>query len=112
MIEAEWHAVWRDPEGVLMDITPRPQGMRLNKIAFLADADGHTKGEVLGNVRKNLARSGRRKMVDRYIAQAERAEQALYQADDPEQDALVREEQHKLLELQEALRLGHKPGWA
>ncbi|MBY6206907.1 MULTISPECIES: hypothetical protein [Halomonas] len=112
MIEAEWHAVWRDPEGVLMDITPRPPGMRLGKIAFLLDADGRGKGEARGNIRKNLAGGGRRALVDRYIAQAERAEVALHRADDPEQDAVCREEQHKLLELQDALRPGHVPGGA
>lgn len=112
MLEAEWHAVWRDPQGVLMDITPRPPGMRLNKIAFLPDPDGSSKGEAVGNIRKNLARGGRREMVDRYIAQAQRAERALHQADDPEHDALLREEQHKLLELQDALSSGHIPGRA
>lgn len=110
MIEAEWHAVWRDLEGVLMDITPRPPDQRLNKIAFLPDADGSSKGEAIGNIRKNLARGSRREVVRRYIAQSQRTEQALYQANDPEQEVICREEQDKLLELQEALLPSHIPG--
>lgn len=110
LIEAEWHAVWRDPEGVLVDITPRPRGQRLNKIAFLRDVNGGTKGTALGNVRKNLARGARRELVTRYIAQAQRAERAQHQTDDPQQDSVLREEKYKLLELQALL--GEKPGRA
>jgi hypothetical protein len=51
-IEAEFHAVWRNPEGELCDITPAPQG--ISRILFLPDAGRVYEGRQVRNVRRPI----------------------------------------------------------
>lgn len=52
MIEAEFHAVWRDPSGVLRDITPKPGG--ISRILFLQDASRRYEQRQVNNIREAL----------------------------------------------------------
>jgi hypothetical protein len=52
MIEAEFHAVWRDPSGVLRDITPKPGG--ISRILFLHDPGRRYEQRQVNNIRKAL----------------------------------------------------------
>lgn len=51
-IEAEFHAVWRDPHGALVDITPRPTG--ITRVLFLPDPVRGYFGQQVNNVRRAL----------------------------------------------------------
>lgn len=53
-IEAEFHAVWRNPEGELIDIVPRFDAFAT--ITFLADANAKYNGRQVDNVRKPLVK--------------------------------------------------------
>ena len=52
MIEAEFHAVWRDPSGRLADITPKPEG--ISSILFLPDPSRSYEGRQVNNIREPL----------------------------------------------------------
>lgn len=51
-MEAEFHAVWRTPEGELVDITPRP--IPLPHIVFARDCHRKYNGLQVDNIRKPL----------------------------------------------------------
>jgi hypothetical protein len=53
-IEAEFHAVWRSPDGQYWDIVPRAR--QCEKILFLPDAARRYLGKQVDNVRKALVR--------------------------------------------------------
>ncbi len=53
-IEAEFHAVWKNPDGKLKDITPAPQG--ITRILFLPDPRREYKGRQIKNVRRPLTK--------------------------------------------------------
>jgi len=53
MIEAEFHAVWRDPSGTLRDITPKPDG--ISKILFLPDPGRTYEKRQVNNIRQPLS---------------------------------------------------------
>jgi hypothetical protein len=52
MIEAEFHAVWRDPSGRLRDITPKPNG--ISSILFLPDPSRGYEERQVNNIREPL----------------------------------------------------------
>jgi hypothetical protein len=52
LIEAEFHAVWRTPDGKLVDTTPAPKDFR--RILFLPDASRSYEGRQVDNIRKAL----------------------------------------------------------
>jgi hypothetical protein len=52
MIEAEFHAVWRDPSGTLRDITPKLGG--ISKILFLHDPGRRYEQRQVNNIRQAL----------------------------------------------------------
>jgi hypothetical protein len=52
-VEAEFHAVWRNPAGDLMDITPTQTGA--TRILFVADPGRRYEGRQVNNVRRALA---------------------------------------------------------
>lgn len=51
-IEAEFHAVWRDPSGRLLDLSPRP--IAFDKITFLPDQNAEYCDRQVDNIRKPL----------------------------------------------------------
>jgi len=51
-IEAEFHAVWRQPDGTLLDITPKVFPMP--RILFLPDSVRTYKGRQVNNIRKPI----------------------------------------------------------
>jgi len=51
-VEAEFHAVWRNVEGVLIDISPIP--MKVDRILFLPDPARVYEGRQVNNVRRAL----------------------------------------------------------
>jgi hypothetical protein len=57
IIEAEFHAVWQDPEGRIVDLTPRPPELDLVSILFLEDPSREYTGRQIDNVRKPLVDS-------------------------------------------------------
>lgn len=52
-IEAEFHAVWRDPGGILRDLTPKQ--LPFQQILFLPDAARAYDGRQVKNVRRALS---------------------------------------------------------
>lgn len=57
IIEAEFHAVWRNPEGRIVDLTPRPPELALANILFLEDLGREYTGRQIDNIRKPLVDS-------------------------------------------------------
>ena len=55
LVEAEAHAVWKSPEGKLVDITPHDNGEE--QILFLCDESMIYSGEQIGNIRLALTGS-------------------------------------------------------
>lgn len=64
LIEAEFHAVWENTKGELMDITPLQLGMKFNHILFLEDDSLVYEGKQIDNIRINITDN---KMVDLFI---------------------------------------------
>lgn len=62
LIEAEFHAVWKSPDGVLIDITPKQ--LPISDILFLPDQKAKYDGSQVDNIRLNI--SGNR-LVDDFI---------------------------------------------
>lgn len=62
LVEAEFHAVWRSPEGELIDITPKP--IALQKILFLPMPLATYDGAQVDNVRLNATGNN---IVDDFI---------------------------------------------
>jgi hypothetical protein len=54
LIEAEFHCVWRQANGMLLDITPKPFPMP--RILFLSDPVRRYQGRQVDNIRKPLDR--------------------------------------------------------
>jgi len=54
MVEAEFHAVWQDPEGHLHDLTPKDQP-DIDRILFLPDPERAYRGQQIDNVRQAVA---------------------------------------------------------
>ena len=52
MVEAEFHAVWKSPEGKLVEVTPKPH--REVRILFVPDPRRTCQGLAIDNVRKPL----------------------------------------------------------
>lgn len=53
-IEAEFHAVWQDPHGNLIDLTPRP--IPFDHILFLPDPSREYRGRQVDNIRRPLVK--------------------------------------------------------
>lgn len=62
LVEAEFHAVWKPPEGTLRDITPKQ--LPISRILFLPDPKATYDGCQVDNIRMNI--SGNR-LVDDFI---------------------------------------------
>src|SRR5687768_5682713 len=60
MIEAEFHSVWRSPEGELIDITPNG----FHEIIFVPDKRHSYLGKQIDNIRLNITQN---RLVDDYI---------------------------------------------
>ncbi len=61
--EAEHHAVWKSPEGELIDITPR-EDYALSYMMFVEDVDQPTGTKIVDNVRINVTAN---RLVDLYM---------------------------------------------
>lgn len=55
MIEAEFHCVWERPDGVLVDLTPKPE--EFDSIVFLPDPSKMFLGCQVDNIRKPFVKS-------------------------------------------------------
>ncbi|ABM37575.1 hypothetical protein [Polaromonas naphthalenivorans] len=53
-IEAEFHAVWRNPDAKLIDVVPR--FATFGSITFLPDANSKYNGQQVDNVRKSMVK--------------------------------------------------------
>ena len=54
LIEAEFHSIWKSPEGEYIDITPNEELMISGKVLFLPDPKRNYEGLRVDNVRKLL----------------------------------------------------------
>ena len=54
-IEAEFHAVWRAPDGRLLDISPKPEPTQ--RILFLPDPTKEHQGHQVNNVRRSVCQN-------------------------------------------------------
>jgi len=68
IIEAEAHAVWRNPDGKLVDITPRNSRFKSSSIMFVEDPILVFRGRLIDNRRLNITNNP---MVDHVIRIAE-----------------------------------------
>lgn len=66
LLEAEYHAVWRAPDGTLRDITPK--ALPIDRILFVADPTLTYDGRQRDNVRLNMSDNP---LGDQFIAIAE-----------------------------------------
>ncbi|HWY38632.1 MAG TPA: SEC-C domain-containing protein [Bacteroidia bacterium] len=66
MIEAEYHAVWKSPNGELIDITPKNSA--IDKIMFVEDLNNPYDGQQLDNIRLNTTNN---LLVNDFIALAQ-----------------------------------------
>ena len=64
LVEAEFHAVWRSPQGALIDITPKLMSMKIKNILFLPLPDAIYDGAQVDNVRLNISGNN---IVDDFI---------------------------------------------
>lgn len=62
MIEAEFHAVWKSPDGTFKDITPKSENIR--RILFIPDSKAKYNGALRNNIRLNISGN---KLVDDFI---------------------------------------------
>lgn len=67
LIEAEFHAVLRLPNGQMVDLTPRNHELR--KISFIADPNARDEGQRVDNIREPLQRDP---AIERLIALMQR----------------------------------------
>lgn len=63
LVEAEFHAVWKTPDGELIDITPKP--IPLDRILFVADSKAKYEEKQVNNFRINITGNP---IVDEFIA--------------------------------------------
>ena len=63
LLEAEFHAVWKTPNGELVDITPK--SIPFKEILFVADPETAYEGKQVNNIRINLSGNP---LVDEFIA--------------------------------------------
>jgi hypothetical protein len=56
MVEAEFHAVWRDPNGALHDLTPK--ALPIHRILFLPDPVRVYEGRQVNNIRRAISSAG------------------------------------------------------
>lgn len=71
MIEAEFHAVWKSPEGNLLDITPKVDGE--STVLFLPDPVRIDEGGRIDNIRRALKQD---RVIEDFISACERAYKA------------------------------------
>lgn len=53
-IEAEFHSVWKQSNGELLDLNPRPEKFGIRSILFVPDKNAKYEGKQIDNVRKQL----------------------------------------------------------
>jgi len=63
LIEAEFHCIWEDPSGKLIDLTPKAE--KGGQIIFLPDPNKKYEGRQVNNIRKALTPDP---LINRYIA--------------------------------------------
>ena len=57
MVEAQFHGVWKSPDGAYLDITPNELGER--RILFSSDCSMKYEGRIVNSVREPLAKSSK-----------------------------------------------------
>lgn len=62
LAEAEFHAIWESPDGVLLDVTPKD--IPIEKILFLSDSKTKYSGKQVDNIRMNMTNNP---LVDDFI---------------------------------------------
>jgi hypothetical protein len=73
MMEAEFHAVWKDPNGIMYDVTPHMFDS-IKHILFLPDPNRTYVGKQVDNLRIALLKD---KLVEQFIKNAKRRYKAL-----------------------------------
>ncbi|WP_157956920.1 zinc chelation protein SecC [Salinicola aestuarinus] len=98
MIEAEFHAVWRDPNGKLLDLTP--QGFKPPRILFVPDPQRQYEGVQVNNIRRPLREDER---ITRYIDLWQQRFELLNEGDLANQHGLVGVSELRLGEIEDAM---------
>ncbi|WP_323600745.1 hypothetical protein [Pseudomonas putida] len=111
-IEAEFHAIWEDPEGRKVDLTPRP--FAVEQVLFLEDLNREYTGRQVDNIRKALVNNF---YVTRYLKLHRRIFEILNEGDLADQHGAItlppaaereyREVEKEVLELQRRLFPGN-----
>lgn len=92
LLQGEFHACWRSPEGELIDITPKEDGER--EILFQPDSKNVWTGEIVSNLRYPLSDDPRVKAFIQMNDEYDRVRKANYRPGDrvvimPEEDVLA-----------------------
>jgi hypothetical protein len=90
LIEAEFHAMWVSPAGVLEDITPKPDGEE--QVLFIPDAGRFYEGRPVPNVRSPLAQDANLERAIRFAEELDHLRARYHQGGVPQipQDRLFR----------------------
>jgi hypothetical protein len=65
-VEAEFHSVWKCPDGTMVDITPKR--ISVDRILFLPDPHRHYEGRQVDNIRKPISNDP---LIKQFLALAE-----------------------------------------
>lgn len=84
-IEAEFHAVWQQPDGTLRDVTPRP--LPFDQILFVPDSRREYAGRQVDNIRQSLVDD---RDVVRFLYLAKRRFEILNKGDLADQHGEIR----------------------
>jgi hypothetical protein len=77
-IEAEFHAVWKKPDGTFLDLNPRSIKFKIDSILFIPDETLKYEGKQVDNIRKALVND---KDVVRFLFLSERRFKVLNRGD-------------------------------
>jgi len=83
-IEAEFHSIWKRPDGTLIDITPKL--LPFNQILFLPDPHRRYEGRQIDNIREPISND---QLVKEFIALAEERHREMNKGDLADQHGLV-----------------------
>ena len=98
MIEAEFHAVWRDPNGKLVDLAPQPK--KPPRILFVPDPQRDYEGVQVDNIRRPLRKDER---ITRYIDLWRQRFELLNEGNLADQHGIVSVSEVRLREVEDAM---------
>jgi len=104
MVEGEFHAVWRSPDGELLDVSPNP--LDAGHILFIADPTRSYEGKQVDNIRIPLSKNP---LVSEFIKLAHQSFLVMNEGDLAYQVGAVAVDGRKLMPIQRRMQeLAHE----